>query len=144
MKRGNASTEESLRVRIPSRAKSSGVAREQVRNFALARGIEAHEVDEFLFAVGEALANAIEHSGSSDVIDLHCRLENGSIVATVVDSGTGFAVERVTSERMDPLAERGRGLAIMQRCSDFFSLRSIPGGGTAVVLARQLRPRSQI
>ena len=142
--RQGSSRGESLRVRIPPRARSSATAREEVRAFARHAGIAAHDVDEFIFAVGEALANAIEHSGTSDVIDVHCRVEGENIVATIVDSGTGFATEQIGREPLaDPLAERGRGLTIMQRCSDIFSLRSIPGGGTAVVVGRRMRSNAQ-
>ncbi len=40
-----------------------------------------------------------------------------------------------------PMAEGGRGIPIMQRCTDMFAIRPLPGGGTGVVLGllRQFR-----
>ena len=43
----------------------------------------------------------------------------------------------------DDLSERGRGLPIMRRCCDSFSLRTTRGGGTTVVLGRTLRHLDQ-
>jgi len=39
------------------------------------------------------------------------------------------------------LAERGRGLPIMRRYTDSLSVRSAPGKGTSITLARYVRNR---
>jgi anti-sigma regulatory factor (Ser/Thr protein kinase) len=111
-----------------------------VRSFASEFGIDDDDLDQFIFAVGEALANAIEHSRSTDVIEIRCQLEDDKVLATIVDSGAGFKVDpRETVSLPDALTERGRGLPIMRHCSDIFALHSVPGRGTAVVLGRYLR-----
>jgi len=128
-------------MRIPSRAQFGKRARDEVVSFALANRIAHAELDEFTFAVGEALANAIEHSGTGDVIEVHCRIESDKIVATITDSGCGFNPQ---TGRPFPevLSERGRGLPIMERCTDIFAVRSAPGKGTAVVLGRYLQRKN--
>ena len=96
-------------------------------------------------AVGEALANAIEHSGSSEVIEVRCQIQDDKIIATVIDSGRGFETPPVPEKPIpDAFSERGRGLPIMQRCTDIFAVRSVPGKGTAVVLGRYLREPANI
>ncbi|HLI97746.1 MAG TPA: ATP-binding protein [Candidatus Baltobacteraceae bacterium] len=133
----------SLRVRIPPNARFSGSVRHQVLSFAGNREIDNQELEEFIFAVGEALANAIEHSRTSDVIEVHCQIEDDKILATIVDSGAGFATDPLANIVLpDALDERGRGLPIMRRCTDIFAVHSVPGRGTAVVLGRYLHRRS--
>ncbi|MEO6912986.1 MAG: ATP-binding protein [Candidatus Baltobacteraceae bacterium] len=129
----------SLKVRIPPNARFGRNVREEVIGYANQFRIGRVELDEFIFAIGEALANAIEHSGSSDVIEVRCQIEGDKIIATVIDSGRGFLTDPHPSAILpDDMAERGRGLPIMLRCTDIFAVHSIPGKGTAVVLGRYL------
>jgi anti-sigma regulatory factor (Ser/Thr protein kinase) len=133
----------SLRVRIPPNARCSGNVRHQVLSFAGNHEINNQELEEFIFAVGEALANAIEHSRTSDVIEVHCQIEDDKILATIVDSGAGFALDPLANIALpDAFNERGRGLPIMRRCTDIFAVHSVPGRGTAVVLGRYLRRKA--
>ena len=132
------SHEASLKVRIPPSARFGKRARDEVITFASQHHISRAQLDEFLFAVGEALANAIEHSGSQDVIEIRCEIDTDKIVATVMDSGKGFDPEAASPHLPDQLSERGRGLPIMQKFTDIFAVRSVPGKGTAVVLGRYL------
>jgi anti-sigma regulatory factor (Ser/Thr protein kinase) len=132
-------------VRIPPNARFGKSVRDEVITFANRHRIGRQDLDEFIFAVGEALANAIEHSGSSDIIEVRCQIEGDKIIATVIDSGRGFETQRVPEKPLpDALSERGRGLPIMQRCTDIFAVRSVPGKGTAVVLGRYLREPADI
>ena len=92
--------------------------------------------------MAEAFANAVEHAQSSQPIEISCSLMGGvTLLATIVDHGRGFPLERALRpvDLPDDLSERGRGLPIMRRCTDHFSLRTTPGGGTTVVLGRTLR-----
>lgn len=131
-----------FKVRIPPNARFSARVRNEVLSFADRFEISDADLDDFIFAVGEALANAIEHSGSTDVIEFRCRIEDDKIVATIIDSGAGFPAGNSPSANLpDALTERGRGLPIMRRCSDIFALHSVPGRGTAIVLGRYLRKK---
>jgi anti-sigma regulatory factor (Ser/Thr protein kinase) len=119
--------------------------RQEVLSFAGRYEVGGEELEDFIFAVGEALANAIEHSRSNDVIEVRCQIEDDKILATIVDSGSGFRSDTVPNVRLpDALSEHGRGLPIMRRCSDVFAVHSIPGRGTAVVLGRYLRRKRGI
>jgi anti-sigma regulatory factor (Ser/Thr protein kinase) len=132
-------------VRIPPNARFSRSVRHQVLSFAGNHEISDQELEEFIAAVGEALANAIEHSRSSDVIEVNCQVEDDKIVATIIDSGSGFTTELVPNVSLpDALTERGRGLPIMRRCTDIFAVHSVPGRGTAVVLGRYLRKKAHL
>ena len=145
LQNGGVSCERTLKVRIPPSARFSHSARAEVSSFANRCGsINREDLDEFVFAVGEALANAIEHSRTSDVIELRCQIKDDKILATVIDSGTGFRSDGVPPAKLpDAFEERGRGLPIMRRCTDIFAVHSVPGRGTAVVLGRYLRGKHQ-
>lgn len=128
---------QTLEVRIPPKARFGREVRRQVLSFACGFHVGREDLEEFMFALGEALANAIEHSQSSDIIEIRCSVEEDKILATIVDSGSGFRSDPVKGANLpDALSERGRGLPIMRRCSDIFAVHSVPGRGTAVVLGR--------
>ena len=132
----------SLRLRVPPEPRYSRRVRERVASFVAAHAIAEPDLIEFVTAVSEALANAIEHSHSQDTIEITCWIANGNqLVATIVDHGIGFVAEGRGSEPALPegLAERGRGLPIMRRFTDRFSVLSTPGKGTSVTLSRFVR-----
>ncbi len=132
--------EASIAFRIHPQPHVCRSVREGLTEFAMTHGVPRTDLEQLQTALGEALANAIEHSGSNAEIDIEIRLTADRIVATVSDAGVGFSVDSGLSPLPDAVAERGRGLPIMRRCSDIFGVRSVPGQGTVVVLGRYLRP----
>jgi anti-sigma regulatory factor (Ser/Thr protein kinase) len=138
--RESAGRGQALKVCIPPSARFGCSVRQDVITFANQHSIAREDLEEFVFAIGEALANAIEHSRSNDVIEVRCQIEDDKILATIIDSGAGFETDPSPHVALpDALTERGRGLPIMQRCTDIFAVHSVPGKGTAVVLGRYLR-----
>lgn len=133
----------SLRLRVPPDPRYGRYVRERVTSFAGTHDVPEHDALEFVTAVSEALANAIEHSRSAETIEVSCWLVgDDQLIATVVDYGVGFEGPVLGEPRLpEPLAERGRGLPIMRRFTDLFSVRSAPGKGTSVILGRYVRSR---
>ena len=133
---GNGASDHVLRLTLPPDARHVPTIRRELERFALGHSVAKGDLQTLLLAVGEALANAVEHSDATHDIELQCRIDERKIIATIIDSGRG--VERSKSDRIlplpEPLSERGRGIPIMQRCTDMFSIRRLPGGGTGVVL----------
>lgn len=132
---GEAS-DHALRLCLPPDARHVPTVRREIEKFTERHGVAKSDVETLLLAVGEALANAVEHSDATHDIEVQCRVDDRKIIATVIDSGRG--VDHSKSNRILPLpellAERGRGIPIMQRCTDMFTIRRLPGGGTGVVL----------
>ena len=127
-----------FRVR-PEPHRSRG-ARDAIVDFARSNGVGEDDLAYFATAVGEALANAVEHARAEVPIAVEVRVAPDRILALVQDSGVGFEAGVVAEPALpEPDAERGRGLPIMRRCCDIFALNSSPGKGTAVVLGRYLR-----
>ena len=133
-----------LEFRVPPEPNLSRVVRERVADCARSRGVDDADLDHFLTALGEALANAMEHARALEPLRVEVRLSVDRIVATVQDAGVGFASPQALAEPKLPGADsiRGRGLPIMRRCSDIFAVNSTPGKGTAVVVGRYLRAGS--
>jgi serine/threonine-protein kinase RsbW len=133
-------TDAVLDFRVLPQPHLCAVVRQGVSAFARSHGVLDEDLTHILTALGEALANAIEHAGGEEPIDVQVRVGNDRIVVTVQDSGIGFPSELVSPPDLpEPSSERGRGLPIMRRCTDIFTIRSLPGRGTAVVLGRYLR-----
>jgi anti-sigma regulatory factor (Ser/Thr protein kinase) len=127
---------------MPPDPRFSASVRRQISSFAMGCGLSGDELATYMAAVGEALANAIEHSSSREAVDVQCRIEPDKIVAIITDAGNGFPVNRQPEMTLpNAYAERGRGLPIMRRFSDIFALASSPGRGTSVFLGRYVRGR---
>jgi anti-sigma regulatory factor (Ser/Thr protein kinase) len=125
-----------LRLSVPPDPRIGTYVRQELLTFAESAGIRDADVGDFMTAVGEALANAIEHAHTQEPIEVTAWLLDDRLFAAVRDRGVGFPVnDRSLAKPLpDAFAERGRGLPIMQRCADVCSVRSVPGEGTRVTL----------
>jgi serine/threonine-protein kinase RsbW len=97
-------------------------------------GLGDPERYEFTFAVNEAVSNAIEHGRPSPdgKIRLYVAAENGALVFEVEDHGTFTP----GPPAIDPLHERGRGLAFMAATMDEVDVRR-GSNGTVVRLCKR-------
>jgi anti-sigma regulatory factor (Ser/Thr protein kinase) len=124
-----------LRLSIAPDPKLGGYVRQSVIAFVRGQGIDSGDVTDFVTALGEALANAIEHSHTSEPIGIVVWIIADRLFASVSDHGIGFKLDRALTESLsDAYAERGRGLAIMRRFADVLRVNSVPGQGTRITL----------
>jgi len=131
-----------LRLSVPPDPKLGGYVRNELIAFAETQGIETPDIADFVSAIGEALANAIEHARTREPIEVSAwLLGEDRLFASVRDRGIGFAPSIPDRSLALPNAysERGRGLPIMRRCADLFSIRSAPGEGTRITLGCYVR-----
>ncbi len=129
-----------LHLRIPPDPIYARTVRDALIGFGRLHHIGDGDLESLLFAVGEALANAMEHSATGLDIELFAEVDEDRVTATVVDYGQGLTViPRDPLPLPDTLAERGRGIPIMQRCTDFMNVKSVPGAGTAITMGRWRR-----
>jgi anti-sigma regulatory factor (Ser/Thr protein kinase) len=133
-----------LRLSVPPDPRLGAFVRQELLTFAEANRIRDADVGDFMAAVGEALANAIEHAHTSEPIEVTAWLLDDRLFAAVRDRGVGFPVnDRSLAKSLpDAFAERGRGLPIMKRCTDVCSVRSAPGEGTRVTLGLHVNRNS--
>jgi stage II sporulation protein AB (anti-sigma F factor) len=125
---------------VPPDPKLGCYVRREIVAFTHAQGIDDDDVSDFVTAIGEAVANAIEHAHTDKPIEISAWVLNDRLFAAISDHGVGFAASERTRALTLPetFAERGRGLPIMRRCADIFNVRSAPGQGTRVTLGRRV------
>jgi anti-sigma regulatory factor (Ser/Thr protein kinase) len=128
-------------LHIPAEPRYAHMVRGAVSTFAHHQRIPEEDLEQFLTALGEALANALKHAGTPEPIQIRCWINGNRIIATVSDTGVGFPPpsSSLPAKLPHPLSEGGRGLPLMRRCSDMFAVRSVPGMGTTVLIGRRLR-----
>lgn len=83
--------------------------------------------------LGELLGNATRHAAGD--VELMLRFVGDAVSISVTDGGAGFD-RRDPAADVDPLAESGRGLAIVSACTRSLEVTRLPGRGcrvTAVV-----------
>lgn len=129
-----------LRLHVAPDPELGAFVRHKVLAFTSTQGLDEADVADFVAAVGEALANAIEHGGSQAPIEIVAWMEGDDrLFASVRDQGVGFTPgERPPSIPPDAMAERGRGLPIMRSYADSLDVTSTPGCGTRVTLGRRV------
>lgn len=133
-----------LELSIPPKPRFAATARAAFTRFAGINRLEAPDAENLIFALGEAIANAIQHAQTAEAIEVRAFINGRSIVVTVTDRGRGFAPPHGFVPLPGVFAEAGRGFAIMQRCTDFLEVTSEPGTGTAVKLGRYRRDRQEL
>jgi anti-sigma regulatory factor (Ser/Thr protein kinase) len=102
--------------RFPSAPRYAGAARRVVRRFLIAAEVPQDVADDLESAVGEAIANAIEHGyrpGTYFSVAISCK--DDVVEVQVEDNGTGFIL---VPSKADPGRMRGFGMTIMRTLTD--------------------------
>jgi anti-sigma regulatory factor (Ser/Thr protein kinase) len=106
------------RASFPYEACSAREARSFVVTFA-ATWFTGEYLDDIEMAVGEAVANAVEHGRSDgEFIFVDCTYRDGKLTVDV-DGGLGFADSAQIAVKSPELGQvRGRGIWLMNKCMD--------------------------
>jgi serine/threonine-protein kinase RsbW len=124
-------------MRIASDPNEVGKVREAVLEHALQAGLSRRDADALTLATHEAVMNAIEHGNRSDPgleVTIHLRESEDRVEVQVLDHGPGLSA---TPAPFRPLADRGRGIALMRGLVD--ELRLSRARGEAVLVMRKKR-----
>jgi anti-sigma regulatory factor (Ser/Thr protein kinase) len=101
-------------------------------------GLDADDIDEMTVAVGEALANAMEHGsprGQEDYVTVSFALTGRGVTVCVSDSGGGLTFKRTKKPGEAP-AERGYGLILIRALTSALNIRSNRSGTTITMEKR--------
>lgn len=140
---GTATAVPQLRLLVPPDPREARAVRDRVASFSRTLGMGEDALQDVLTVIGEAFANAVQHARTREPIELTAWFEDDSrFLASIVDHGRGFA-DGSDARPAEVLAECGRGMWIMNSCSDSLSVESLPGVGTAIVFARTVRGGSK-
>ena len=115
-------------LHVLARRSELGVARKYAEDVAAAFGLDADSRYEFVYAVNEAVTNAIRHGASDeeDMIHMSITADAERLTFAVRDRGTFVMPEPDAPE----ISEGGRGLALMASLVDEVDLHIDPGGTT--------------
>jgi anti-sigma regulatory factor (Ser/Thr protein kinase) len=119
-------------LRLPAQPAKLETARSYAREAATAFGLDAERCHEFVFAVNEAVTNAIRHGAPDQHGEIHLSVlaDGDRLTLTVRDYGTFVASDM----RYAALSESGRGFATMIRLMDAVHL-CVGSGSTTVRLS---------
>ena len=129
-----------LMLRVPPKPEYVSEVRAKTDAFLSDRGVGEDDRFSIELAMGEALANAMEHAAADYLIEANTTIQDAAVYVTIVDEGCGF-VEIKESCRAMPCEEsiRGRGFPLMEALVDSVTVRSLPDRGTAIILVRYIR-----
>ena len=122
-------------LELPADRSELSAARKYVADAAAALGFDPDTCFEFVYAVNEAVTNAIRHGASDENGLIHLRIvaDGERLTFSVRDRGT-FVMPVLDGSVS---AEHGRGLALMASLVDEVQLEIEPGG-TTVHLSKAL------
>ena len=134
-----------MKLQFLSRSANEAFARVSVAAFATQLDPTLDEISEIKTAVSEAVTNSVVHGYKNGlgIIYINVRIyEGGRIVIMVKDKGCG--IEDI-GQAMEPLYtssdsgdRAGMGFTIMQSFMDKLKVSSKAGGGTRIVMEKQL------
>ena len=140
--------ENQVTLEFPSRSANEGFARTAAACFAAQLDPTLEEVNDIKTAVSEAVTNAIVHAYPDTlgkiVLKLRIR-EDHSLEIIVKDWGVGIAdVEQARTPLFTTGNEErsGMGFTIMESFMDTLKVRSAPGKGVTVTMARRIARRA--
>ena len=140
--------ENQVTLEFPSRSANEGFARTAAACFAAQLDPTLEEVNDIKTAVSEAVTNAIVHAYPDTLgkVVLKLRIREGHVLEIVVkDWGVGIAdVEQARTPLFTTGNEErsGMGFTIMESFMDTLKVRSAPGRGTTVTMARKISRRA--
>ncbi len=108
-----------------------GTARRELRAWLAEIALDGSRAEDVLLAVGEAVANAVEHGSRSDgqhVVAVEVSLHGGMLLASITDNGRW----QLDSTR-GPALGRGRGFTIMKALMDEVTVRRERLGTTVLL-----------
>ena len=135
-------------LEFPSRSANEGFARAAAACFAAQLDPTLEEVNDIKTAVSEAVTNAIVHAYPDTLgrVSVKLRIREDRILEIVVkDWGVGIAdVDQARTPLFTTGSEErsGMGFTIMESFMDTLKVRSAPGRGTTVTMARRISRRA--
>jgi serine phosphatase RsbU (regulator of sigma subunit)/anti-sigma regulatory factor (Ser/Thr protein kinase) len=116
---------------VPAEPASLALVRLAMRRWLAGAGASAEDTDDLVVAVGEAAANAVKHAYGAQrgTVEVHLDFAAGEAIARIRDTG---------SWRRAREGNHGRGILLMERCSDDLRIAQ-SAAGTEVTLRRKLR-----
>jgi serine/threonine-protein kinase RsbW len=128
-----------LTWRLPRVAATVSMPRRALDSALKALGVTAECRGDLGLALNEACANAVEHASLGADYRVTITADPQRCAIEIVDCGVGLADQRqFRREAGPPAAPRGRGMAIIQACTDSLDLTPVRPHGLAVRFSKRL------
>ena len=133
-----------VKLEFPARSANEGFARAAAAAFASQMDPTLEELGDIRTAVSEAVTNAIVHAYPNRIgtVQMRLRILDGNTLEIVIkDKGCGISDVKRAMEPMYSTGgdERsGMGFTIMSSFMDGLRVKSVPGKGTTVTMAKKL------
>ena len=133
-----------IKLEFPARSANEGFARAAAAAFAVQMDPTLEELGDIKTAVSEAVTNAIVHAYPDFIgtVQMRLRILEGNVLEIrVTDRGCGISDVKRAMEPMYSTGgeERsGMGFTIMSSFTDSLKVKSAPGRGTTVTMAKKL------
>ena len=140
--------ENQVTLDFPSRSANEGFARTAAACFAAQLDPTLEEVNDIKTAVSEAVTNAIVHAYPDTLGKVVVKLrikEDHTLEIIVKDWGVGIAdVDQARTPLFTTGSEErsGMGFTIMESFMDTLKVRSTPGKGATITMARKIARRA--
>ena len=134
-----------MQLIIPSLSENESFARTVVGVFASKLNPTLNDIADIKTAVSEAVTNCIVHAyqGGIGEITIRCCLTGEEIIIEIADKGCGIQdVEKARQPFYSTAGDQdrsGMGFTVMETFMDKVDIRSVPEGGTTVVLTKRIR-----
>lgn len=129
--------EVNIRMCLPRDSLSIPITRHVAAYAMKELGVWKESVADITLALTEACTNVLDHSTAEDSYEVRVTLDSDKCVITVSDTGEGFDHDR-EPPRVDPMAESGRGIALMRDLMDKLDFTFFPDRGLTVQLEKLL------
>ena len=123
-----------LQMRVPAEPWHVRDVRDQLLQIGNDVEMRPEVLEDFVTAIGEAFANAIEHAITTEPVEIEVKQRDAHLVATIRDHGRGIDTTRISNCLPPATTERGRGIPLMRKCTTSMSIQKPEDGGTPVVL----------
>ena len=140
--------ENQVTLEFPSRSANEGFARTAAACFAAQLDPTLEEVNDIKTAVSEAVTNAIVHAYPDTLGKVVVKLrikEDHTLEIIVKDWGVGIAdVDQARTPLFTTGSEErsGMGFTLMESFMDTLKVRSTPGKGATITMARKIARRA--
>lgn len=139
-----------MRLDFQAMPENEAFARLAISGFMLPLNPTMEEIADVKTAVSEAVTNAIVHGygGKGGVIRLRASYDGeGALTVEVIDHGCGIEdIERARQPFFSTASDEersGMGFTVMESFMDAVAVRSRPGRGTSVAMAKRIGPREE-
>ncbi len=107
---------------LPSKLWSASIVRHVARDFLILDGkVDFSTIDDIEVAIGEAIANVIDHTYQRDetkIISVYMKIENGVFEIGIRDFGPKSMINFENYSPPPPMSESGRGVILINSLVD--------------------------